>query len=170
MSNKSRYYDLARVITGQERMRALAHWKDPKLEGMTLLGPGVGFMPERQRLECLRNFTRAVERFGTAYEGGCLHRLVRLPDIDHRHGYQCVFAKLVNLDVFDHATFFRRDGRVTAVVGQPYEYRREHLAALRSVCGPLGVGVETGESWHYPPFSIALIFTPTASFVSRRRK
>jgi hypothetical protein len=155
---RSRYYQLANPIDGPERQRCLRYWNaEPGgrftyLQNMALCGGGLGFMHEDRLQLCLQRFNAEVERYGIAYQGGCLGQLTRrIPRTIFRESH-----------LADHPTYFARKGDgVTAVVWQPYHIEADELRWLTDTCGEyeLTLEVSTERSWHYPGWTIALIIT-----------
>ncbi|WP_433379302.1 recombinase family protein [Streptosporangium sp. CA-115845] len=63
--------------------------------------------------------------------------------------------------LLDHGSSWWRDGRLFAVVSEPYDIAGEDVAALTASCAPYGLGVlVSGEhAVHFPPRTLAVIVT-----------
>ena len=123
-------------------------------------------------------FRAAVERYGNAIDHhlGCLcplagRRCTGRPDSDN-----CIGRPEGSPDVLDHGTRFVRDGRTTAIIGQPYIQRRgqedflldeEQISKATDFCRRYGIKMQLSaeQSWHLPgpPYelghTLAVIFT-----------
>ena len=60
----------------------------------------------------------------------------------------------------DHTTVWNKDGRMAAIVTQPYQLDEEDLAEIYALCKAIGVTVEisNGWNWHYEE-AMSLVFS-----------
>lgn len=128
-------------------------------------------LPPGARDDAQAAFMAAGERFGPAYDGGCLCSFAVEGEYRARQRhyqiapaaghYACELREVVdNLSIFDHATYFQRlHEKVNAVVGQPYDYvAADDEAPIRRYCDAHGLRFEVLPSWHFPGETIALAF------------
>jgi len=116
--------------------------------------------PASVRADAAQRFREACDRFGTAYDVGCFCKLIGPPPRGHCDLYGCRLHRETSLSIFDHGVRFRRDGQVTAVIGQPYGYdEARHRGLLENFCTRFGLKLEVGVGWHAPGGTAALTFT-----------
>ena len=60
----------------------------------------------------------------------------------------------------DHTSVWNKDGKVAAIVTQPYQLDEEDLAEIYALCKTIGVTVEisNGWNWHYKE-AMSLVFS-----------
>ena len=59
----------------------------------------------------------------------------------------------------DHTTVWNKDGRMAAIVTQPYQIGEDDLAEIHALCQTIGVTVEISNkwNWHYEE-TLSLVF------------
>lgn len=119
------------------------------------------YEPDR---DCRKNFETACARFGIAYDHGCFCTVFL--GFPKKYQTWCQGAGggdcrgIAGYAVLDHSVYFRRDGKVTALVGQPYGWEAHHKAraAVEKFCARYDLKLEVSGAWHNSS-TTALIFT-----------